>query len=163
MHISHLHNKMYKIIKKCHFSLLNYLKVLYNKAYIFTSEVKGSFLMEVSKIRVRIGGADYHLTTDGDVTYLRNIAGEVDSVMTSIMKESYRISTAQAAVLTSLQFADEMHKAEDKSLTIRKEIQAYMEDASKAKTDAEIARREVERLNKEIASLKNELSRYKYE
>ncbi len=119
--------------------------------------------MEVSKIRVRIGGADYHLTTDGDVAYLRNIAGEVDSVMTSIMKESYKLSTAQAAVLTSLQFADEMHKAEDKSLTIRKEIQAYMEDASKAKTEAEIARREVERLNKEIASLKNELSRYKYE
>ena len=131
--------------------------------YIFTSETKGRFRMEISKIRVRIGGADYHLTTDGDVDYLRNVAGEVDRVMTDIMKDNYRLSMTQAAVLTSLQFADEVHKAEDKSLTIRKEIQAYMEDASKAKTDAEIARREAERLNKEIAALKDELARYKYE
>ena len=136
---------------------------MYNKLNVFTSETKGRFRMEISKARVRIGGTDYTLTTDGDVDYLRDIAGEVDSIMTDVMKENYRLSMTQAAVLTSLHFADEMHKAEDKSLTIRKEIQAYMEDASKAKTDAEISRREVERLNKEILNLKNELSRYKYE
>ena len=60
-----------------------------------------------------------------------------------------------------MQFADDMHKAEERTAVLRKEIQAYMEDASKAKTDAEVSRREAERLNKEIAALKNELSRYK--
>lgn len=35
MHISHLLNNLYKNIKKCHFSLLNSLKVLYNDVYIF--------------------------------------------------------------------------------------------------------------------------------
>lgn len=119
--------------------------------------------MELSKARIRIGGADYLLTTDGDVNYLRDIADEVDIVMTELMKENHRLSMNQAAVLCALRFADEMHKADEKSLTIRKEIQAYMEDASKAKTDAEVSRREVDRLNKEIHNLKNELSRYKYE
>ncbi len=119
--------------------------------------------MGTSKARIRIGGADYLLTTDGDVEYLRDIADEVDRVMSTYMKENYRLSMTQAAVLSALQFADDMHKAEEQSLTIRKEIQAYMEDASKAKTDAEVSRREVDRLNKEIHSLKTELSRYKHE
>ncbi len=119
--------------------------------------------MEVKKIRVRIGGIDYLLTTDGDVDYLRSIGDEVDAVVSSIMKENHRLSITQAAILCALQFTDEMHKADGKALVLRKEIQAYMEDASKAKTDAEVARREVDRLNKEIHNLKNELSRYKYE
>lgn len=119
--------------------------------------------MEINKLRARIGGADYLLTTDGDVNYLRDVADEVDRVMSTLLKENYRLSMTQAAVLSALQFADEMHKAEEKSVTIRKEIQAYMEDASKAKTDAEVAKREVDRLNKEIHNLKNELARYKYE
>lgn len=119
--------------------------------------------MEISKVRIRIGGADYLLTTDGDVSYLRYVADEVDIAMTTLMKENRRLSMTQAAVLCALQFADDKHKEEEKSLTIRKEIQAYMEDASKAKTDAEVSRREVDRLNKEIQSLKAELERYKHE
>ena len=136
---------------------------MYNKVYISTSEAKGRFRMDTSKVRIRIGGADYLLTTDGDVNYLRKIADEVDEVMTSYMKENYRLSMTQAAVLSALQFNDEKHGEEEKSLTIRREIQAYMEDASKAKTDAEVSRREVERLNKEIHNLKTELARYKHD
>lgn len=119
--------------------------------------------MDVSKVRVRIGGTDYYLTTDGNVGYLKDLGDEVDSVMTSLMREHSRLSMTQAAVLSALNFADEYHKAVDNSATLRKEIQAYMEDASKAKTDAEVARREVDRLNKEIHALKTELSRSKFD
>ena len=119
--------------------------------------------MGITKARIRIGGADYLLTTDGDVNYLRYVADEVDISMTTLMKENHRLSMTQAAVLCALQFADDKHKEEEKALTIRKEIQDYMEDASKAKTDAEVSKREVDRLNKEIHSLKTELARYKHE
>lgn len=136
---------------------------MYNKSNIFTSETKGRFRMGITKARIRIGGADYLLTTDGDVNYLRYVADEVDISMTTLMKENHRLSMTQAAVLCALQFADDKHKEEEKTLTIRKEIQDYMEDASKAKTDAEVSKREVDRLNKEIRSLKTELARYKHE
>lgn len=119
--------------------------------------------MTISKVRVRIGGADYLLTTDGDVNYLKYVAEEVDISMSTLMKENHRLSMTQAAVLCALQIADDKHKEEEKALAIRKEIQAYMEDASKAKTDAEVSRREVDRLNKEIHNLKTELLRYKHE
>lgn len=126
--------------------------------------VKGDFLcMDMNKVRIRIGGMDYSLTTDDEIEYIRSLGDEVDELMTSIMREHSRLSMTQAAVLCALQFADEKNKIANATVSLRNEIQAYMEDASKAKTDAEVARREVDRLNKELHALKNETSRYRYE
>ena len=119
--------------------------------------------MEFNKVRLRIGGMDYYLTTDDDTTYMRDLGDEVDELLSSLMREHAKLSMTQAAVLCALLFADEKHKIYDSTAALRKEIQAYMEDASKAKTDAEVARREVDRLNKELHSLKNEISRLRYE
>ena len=117
--------------------------------------------MEKKKIRLIIGGMDFNLTTTDDTDYLKSLGDEVDERLSEIKKENPRLSISRAGILCALRFADDMHKAEERTSTLRKEIQAYMEDASKAKTDAEVARRESERLNKEIASLKSELARYK--
>lgn len=119
--------------------------------------------MDTKKVRVRIGGMDYYLTTDDDIGYVRKVGDEVDEILTSIMREHARLSMTQAAVLCALQMADEKHKTAAGAAELRKEIQAYMEDASKAKTDAEIARREVDRLNKELHALRNETTRKRYE
>ncbi len=111
--------------------------------------------MAINKVRLRIYGSDYFLTTDDDVQYMRNLGDEVDFVLSSLLREHPRLSVTQAAVLTALQLADDKNKVEQNATTLRNEIQAYMEDASKAKTEAEIAKREIERLNKEIQTLKS--------
>ncbi len=110
--------------------------------------------MSINKVRLRIYGSDYFLTTDDDVTYMRSLGDEVDFVLSSLLREHPRLSITQAAVLCALQLADDKHKTEQNASNLRNEIQAYMEDASKAKTEAEIAKREIERLNKEIQNLK---------
>ena len=117
--------------------------------------------MEKNKVRLIIGGMEFHLTTTDDVDYLKSIGDEVDERLSSIRKENPRLSVTSAGIICALQITDEMHKAEERSTVLRKEIQAYMEDASKAKTDAEVSRREAERVNREIAELRKELSRYK--
>lgn len=119
------------------------------------------FRMEKNKVRLIIGGMEFHLTTTDDVEYLKNLGDEVDERLSAIRKENPKLSVSRAGILCALQIADEKNKTDERSTALRKEIQAYMEDASKAKTDAEVSRREAERLNKEIAELKNELSRYK--
>ncbi len=111
--------------------------------------------MSMNKVRLRIYGSDYFLTTDDDVQYMRNLGDEVDFVLSGLLREHPRLSITQAAVLCALQMADEKHKTEQTSVTLRSEIQAYMEDASKAKTEAEIAKREIDRLNKELKALKS--------
>ncbi len=111
--------------------------------------------MATNKVRLRIYGSDYFLTTDDDTKYMRGLGDEVDFALSSLLREHPRLSITQAAVLCALQLADEKHKVEQNAATLRNEIQAYMEDASKAKTEAEIARREIDRLNKEIQTLKS--------
>ena len=111
--------------------------------------------MSMNKVRLRIYGSDYFLTTDEDTKYMRNLGDEVDFVLSGLLREHPRLSITQAAVLCTLHMADEKHQAEQTSSVLRREIQAYMEDASKAKTEAEIAKREIDRLNKELKALKS--------
>lgn len=117
--------------------------------------------MEKKKVRLIIGGMDYRLTTADDVQYLKMLGDEVDAKLADVRQENPKLSISRAGVICAMRFADEMHKADEKAMTLRKEIQAYMEDAAKAKTEAEVSRREAERLNKEIDALKSELARYK--
>ena len=71
------------------------------------------------------------------------------------MKYTYRLHPEEFSLGDTEQFyADMAKKSEVTSENLRAQIQGYLEDAARARTDAEIARREIERLNKEIASLK---------
>ncbi len=112
--------------------------------------------MEKKKVRLLLGGIELNLTTTDDAAYLKRLGDEVDDCLTDIKRENPRYSLTRAALVCALRFADEMHKAHDATNALRKEIQAYMEDASKAKTDAEISRREAERISRELAALKAE-------
>lgn len=110
--------------------------------------------MANNNVCLNIGDVDYYLTTDDDPKYLKNLGNEVDEIIRTTRRAHKRLSMTQAAVLCALTFADEKKKTEQKIDHLRAEIQAYLEDAEKAKTDAEISRREVERLNKEVSNLK---------
>lgn len=101
-----------------------------------------------------IAGEEYNIATDDDLDYVANLGRELDKKIDGIMKESTRISVTQAAIVTALEYADAAKKNEDISENLRTQIQEYLEDAARARTDAEISRREVERLTKELAAAK---------
>ena len=66
------------------------------------------------------------------------------------MQNNSRISVTQAAIVTALEYADLYKKSEITSENLRNQIQGYLEDAARARTDAEISKRECERLAKEL-------------
>lgn len=113
--------------------------------------------MEKNKVRLTIGGLDYRLTTDGDVNYIKNLAEEVDEIMTGLMQNHSKLSQVQAAVLCALDYADRYHQAERNSDYLKAQIQVYMEDAARAKTEAEMARREAERMTRDLRSIRRSL------
>ena len=102
--------------------------------------------MEKNKVRLNIGGADYTITTEDDPKYVMALGDELDSLLTRTLRENNRLSVTQAAILLALDYADQCKKAEISADNLRSQIKEYLEDASRAKMDAEIARREVERL-----------------
>lgn len=110
--------------------------------------------MEKNRVRLTIGGADYFIVTDDEVEYTQRLGVELDEKISQITRENARVSITQAAVLAALEYSDLAKKAEVSAENLRSQIQEYLEDAARAKTNAEVSRREAERLGKELATLR---------
>ena len=113
--------------------------------------------MDKNKVRLTIGGLDYRLTTDGDINYIKNIGEEVDEIITDLLHNHPKLSQVQASVLCALEYADRFHQAEKNADYLKAQIQIYMEDAARAKTEAEMARRDAERMTKDLRSIRRSL------
>ncbi|MCR4614599.1 MAG: cell division protein ZapA [Clostridiales bacterium] len=110
--------------------------------------------MEVNKVKIHIKGIDYIITTEDDVDYAKALGDELDRKINEFMSGNSHLSVTQAAVLSALEFLDMAKKSEASADNLRSQIQDYLEDSARARTDAEISRREAERLGKELAALR---------
>jgi len=111
--------------------------------------------MAKNKVSFRICGAEYVVGTDDDPEYVLELGQELDGKMSKIVRDNPRLSVTQAAVLCALEYADAFKKADLSADNLRSQIQDYLEDAARARTDAEISKREAERLGKELAYLRS--------
>lgn len=109
----------------------------------------------MEKIKLTIAGEEYNIGTDDDLEYVAELGAELDKKISTLMRENSRISVTQAAIVTALEYADLYKKSDDTSENLRNQIQEYLEDAARARTDAEISRRECDRLAKELSALRN--------
>ena len=119
--------------------------------------------MATSKVKITIGGVEYSIITDDEVSYVQSLAKEVDAVLSRIIKDNPRLSSTQAAVLAVLSFADECKKASADADRLREQIKDYLDDASNAKSKADWARHELETAKKQNEALKRENERLKAE
>lgn len=149
------------------FKLNSFEKYLYSELVIMynTCEEKGPraarsgkviIMAERNRVKLTICGMDYIVTTGDDVKYIQTLGEELDKRMTTLMDENARISVTQAAVLAALEYADAAKKADSSADNLRSQIQDYLEDAARAKTNAEVYRQQADRLGKELAALRSE-------
>lgn len=110
--------------------------------------------MEKNKVKISVCGSDYYITTEDDPKYVLELANDLDETLSKIVHENGRLSITQAAILASLDYADQAKKATDTADNLRAQIKEYLEDSARYKMEAEVAKRDVERLNKEIQSLR---------
>ena len=84
-------------------------------------------------------------------------------IAAAIMKANDRLSVTQAAILLALDYADECKKATETADRLREQIKDYLDDASNAKSKADLARHESENLRKEVETLKTQNVKMKAE
>lgn len=113
--------------------------------------------MDKNKVRLSIGGLDYYITTEDEVAYMKNLGEEIDENMREMRRDHSRLSQVQSAVLCALDYADRYHRADKNADYLKAQIQIYMEDAAKAKTEAEMARREVEKMTKDLRTIRRSI------
>ncbi|MGD9559680.1 MAG: cell division protein ZapA [Oscillospiraceae bacterium] len=107
--------------------------------------------MSTHKVKLEIGGASYVVSTTDSEEYLLGLAERLDRDMNQVMIDTPNASVTAAAVITALAYLDEAEKSAFGANNMREQIQGYLEDASRARLQAEEARREVERLRRELA------------
>ena len=115
--------------------------------------------MATSKVRLNICGSSYVISTSESEDYMQNLADRLNLDMNELMASSNTVSITTAAVMTALNYRDELEKASGSADNMRRQIKDYLEDAASAKMAAEEVRRENAALKRRIDDLERRLRR----
>ena len=94
--------------------------------------------MATSKVRLNICGSSYVVNTSESEDYMQNLADRLNLDMNELMASSNSVSITTAAVMTALNYRDELEKASGSADNMRRQIKDYLEDAASAKMAAEV-------------------------
>lgn len=118
--------------------------------------------MATSKVRLNICESSYVVNTSESEDYMQNLADRLNLDMNELMASSNSVSITTAAVMTALNYRDELEKASGSADNMRRQIKDYLEDAASAKMAAEEARRENASLKRRIDELERRLRRSQF-
>ena len=110
-----------------------------------------------NKVRLTICGSSYVISTNESEDYMQNLAERLNLDMNELMSSSNSVSITTAAIMTALNYRDELEKASGSADNMRRQIKDYLEDAASAKMAAEEARRENVSLKRRIDELERRL------
>lgn len=102
------------------------------------------------KVKIDVGGKSYIITTPEPEDYVLELSKEIDRNVSSMMDKNDSLSLNDALVLTVLNYADAFKKSELNADNMRNQITEYLEDAARARVEADEARREASALKRAI-------------
>ena len=114
--------------------------------------------MPTSKVRLTICSSSYVISTSESEDYMQNLADRLNLDMNELMASSNSVSITTAAVMTALNYRDELEKASGSADNMRRQIKNYLEDAASAKMAAEELRRENDSLRRQVDDLRRRLT-----
>ena len=100
------------------------------------------------RVTVTICGNEYTFVAEEDSSYVEKVAAYVDQRMSATL-ESTKAGQTDAAVLTAVNIADELFKAQEIAENRRSQLKEYLDEASKSKN-------EISELKREIFKLQNQ-------
>ena len=113
--------------------------------------------MAKSKVKVMIAGMNFSLVSEDDPAYVEGLAKQLSKKIEDIVAANVNLSVAQAAILVALDCEDELNKHNNSSDNLRSQIKDYLEDAARARMEAEGYKRELDKVKAELERLKAEL------
>lgn len=104
----------------------------------------------INRVRIEIYGAKFIITSKKDEKYVREMGAQVDGNVRELMDSAQNITFNEALALTALNYLDAYKEAEQNSDHLRGQINSYLEDAGRARIEADEAKREISRLKREL-------------
>jgi len=117
----------------------------------------------VNKVTVRINGQEYNMVGKEPKEYLLKVASYVDDKMQEVVEANPSLSTAMAAVLTTLNIADELFKCSYELDEVNTKYKKPLQDLQNANTTLIELQDNIGERDKKIEELEKELEKYKEE
>lgn len=111
-----------------------------------------------NKLKAVICHKEYTLMSEESQEYTERLAQKLDAQVYSLIKKSPSLSITDAALLTALDYLDELEKSGQNIDNIRSQIKEYVDDAARARNQANDVQRENLLLKERIRSLEKELN-----
>lgn len=95
-----------------------------------------------NRVQMTICGEDYTLVADESPSYMEKVGTIVNDKMTDLLNTAH-VSRSDAAVLTAINLADELLKAQESAENLRRQVKTYLDEASAAKNEASDLKRQL--------------------
>ena len=105
-----------------------------------------------NRVVVNICGDEYTLVAEESPSYMQRVGSYVDGKMREIM-DTAKVGRVNAAVLTSVNSADELMKSQETAEQLRGQIKGYADEAARAQSEVSELKREVFRLQQKLERL----------
>lgn len=105
-----------------------------------------------NRVVVNICGDEYTLVAEESPSYMQRVGSYVDGKMQEIL-DTAKVGRVNAAVLTSVNIADELMKAQETAEQLRGQIKGYADEAARAQSEVSELKREVFRLQQKLERL----------
>ena len=105
-----------------------------------------------NRVVISICGEEYTFVAEESASYMQKVGAYVSDKMTEVL-DSSKVGRSDAAILTAVNIADELFKAQAASEQLRSQIKGYLDEAGKAQSEASDLKREVFRLQQKLDNL----------
>lgn len=108
----------------------------------------------INRVKIEVCGVKFVISSKKNEAYIGELGKTLDEQTRELMESAHSITFNEALALTAMNFLDAYREAEQNSDHLRSQINAYLEDAGRARIEADEAKREVARLRRELEILK---------
>ena len=102
-----------------------------------------------NRVGVNICGEEYTFIAEESASYMQRVGAYVGDKMQEVLSGT-KVGRTDAAVLTAANIADELFKAQAAAEQLRAQIKGYIDEASKAQSEASELKREIFRLQQRL-------------
>lgn len=116
-------------------------------------------LEQVNKVTVRIAGCEYVIRGKESPEYMQRIALYVDRKILEITRKNHLLSTSMAAVLSSINMADEVVRLKEQQEKMHEELDELRKNNKQLKEESSRLSNENNKVKERESQLKIELTR----
>lgn len=111
-----------------------------------------------NRVVIDICGEEYTFVAEESASYMQRVGSYVDGKLREVL-DSAKVGRTDAAVLTAVNIADELFKAQVIAEQLRGQIKGYADEAGKAQLEVSELKREVFRLQQKLDRQQQKSSR----